>query len=87
VESLPVTVLLEGPLPHELLPHQWEEERALRAAAAQRMSEPGAVAPLIRMHAAMEAPFALETLLRVHLVAEEEVLAGFLTVSRKGHAP
>jgi len=95
-------VKLEARLRTELLPHQREEERALYPAAAERLGGQDPMAPLIHMHAEIEALvtrigtllhlaesdwaasaaelrralFALETLLRVHLGAEEEVLAG-----------
>jgi len=101
--SLPALLALEALLRAELLPHQREEERALYPAAALRLGGQDPMAPLIRMHAEIEALvdrvtallrtartdegwaasaaelrralFSLEVLLRVHLVAEEEVLA------------
>ena len=64
--ALPVIVALEARLRAELLPHQQEEERALYPAAAQRLGGSDAMAPLIRMHAEMEALFArITTLLRL----------------------
>ena len=110
--ALPTIVALEQQLRDELLPHQREEERTLYPAAAARLGSADAMAPLIRMHAEMEALvariatllrlgqpawgtsapelrralFALEALLRVHLVAEEEVLAGFSIGPEKAYA-
>ncbi len=110
--ALPAVVALEARLRAELLPHQREEERALYPIAARRLGGQDPMAPLIRMHAEIEALvervtmllqlagrqadwaasapelrralFALEVLLRVHLTAEEEVLAGFSTPAQPG---
>jgi len=101
---LPQIQALEERLRSSLLPHQQAEERLLYPAAARLLGGRDPMAPLIRMHAEIEALgerlaalrrlaeqrqdwslyapelrrtlFALEVLLRVHLAAEEEVLAG-----------
>ncbi|WP_198370746.1 heavy metal translocating P-type ATPase, partial [Roseomonas rosulenta] len=106
----PDLAAIEARLRGELLPHQREEERALYPEAARRLGGQDPMAPLIRMHAEIEALaervavllrvgaeaegwaavapelrrtlFALEALLRLHLSAEEEVLAGLEAPAR-----
>ncbi|MGG5812040.1 heavy metal translocating P-type ATPase [Falsiroseomonas sp. CW058] len=53
--ALPALAGVERRLRDELLPHQREEERALYPEAARRLGGLDPVAPLIRMHAEMEA--------------------------------
>jgi len=107
--ALPQILALEERLRSSLLPHQQAEERLLYPAAARLLGGRDPMAPLIRMHAEIEALverlaalrrlaeqrqdwslcapelrralFALEVLLRVHLAAEEEVLAGLEATS------
>jgi heavy metal translocating P-type ATPase len=102
--SLSALARVEARLRAELLPHQWEEERALYPEAARRLGGVDPMGPMLRMHAEIEslaervtmllrlaeqegewrnaAPelrrtlFGLEALLRLHLAAEEEMLAG-----------
>ena len=61
--ALPVVKALEMRLRAELLPHQREEERALYPAVAQRLGGQDPMAPLIRMHAEIEALVARVTTL------------------------
>ncbi|MCQ4160324.1 heavy metal translocating P-type ATPase [Roseomonas sp. GC11] len=46
---------LEARLREELLPHQWEEERTLYPEAARRLGGQDPMAPMVRMHAEIEA--------------------------------
>ncbi|NMJ43552.1 heavy metal translocating P-type ATPase [Roseomonas sp. JC162] len=54
-DCLPALAALERRLRSEVLPHQQEEERALYPEAARRLGGRDPMAPLIRMHAEIEA--------------------------------